>query len=82
MKKKNASLAPNARDQSLGHALHCQIETTETLPVTCLLSVGIKYALTRNLKTQVLSVNAYRYPMEKLQKPHELFEVRARVHDS
>ena len=32
-----------------------------------------KYALTRNLKTQVLSLNAYRYPMEKLQKLHELF---------
>ena len=32
-----------------------------------------KYALTRNLKTQVLNLNAYRYPMVRLQKLHELF---------
>ena len=46
-----------------------------------------KYGLTRNPKTQVLSLNAYRYLMEKLQKLHELFGCiivwqikRARVH--
>ena len=53
------------------------------------LACSSKYALKRNLKTQVLSLNAYRYLMEKLQKLHELFGCiimwqikRARVHVS
>jgi len=33
-----------------------------------------KNAPTRNLKTQILSLYAYRYPMKKLQKLHEPYE--------
>ena len=48
-----------------------------------------KYALKRNLKTQILSHNACRYPLERLQKLHVSFECiimwqikRTRVHVS
>ena len=33
-----------------------------------------KNAPTRNLRTQILSLYAYRYPMKKLQKLHEPYE--------
>ena len=81
-------IAPNAGDQLFRSCAQLSDRTNEN-PSGDLLALmqAYKNAPTGNLKTQILSLYAYRYPMEKLQKLHEPFESitmwqikRARAH--
>ena len=81
-------IAPNAGDQLFRSCAQLSDRTNEN-PSGDLLALmqAYKNAPTGNLKTQILSLYAYRYPMERLQKLHEPFESitmwqikRARAH--
>jgi len=68
-------IAPNARDKLLQLCVqlsHLETESASGDLVT--LMQAYKNAPTGNLKTQILSLYAYHYPMKKLQKLHEPYE--------
>lgn len=82
-------IAPNAGQQLLQSCaqLSDSAETDRASADLVALMQAYKNAPTRNLKTQILSLYAYRYPMEKLQKLQEPYESitiwqirRARAH--
>ena len=81
-------IAPNAGDELLQSCVQLSdLESECTSGNLVALMQAYKNVPTRNLKTQILSLYAYRYPMKKLQKLHEPYESittwqikRARAH--
>ena len=81
-------IAPKAGDELLKPCVQLSdLETECASGDWVALMQAYKNAPTRNLKTQILSLYAYRYPMQKLQKLHEPYESittwqikRARTH--
>ena len=83
-------IAPNAGDKLLQSCAHAQLSDIETEDVSgdlVALMQAYKNAPTKNLKRQILSIYAYRYPVKKLQRLHEPYESltawqikRARAH--
>ena len=81
-------IPPNAGDERLQSCVHLSdLESECASGDLVALMQAYKNAPTRNLKTQILSLYAYRYPMKKLQKLHEPYESittwqikRARAH--
>lgn len=79
-------IAPNAGEKLLQSCV--QLSETECASGDLVaLMQAYKHAPTKNLKTQILSLYAYRYPLNKLQKMHEPYESittwqikRARTH--
>jgi len=65
-------IAPNAGDELLQSCVRLSDLKTESASGDLVaLMQAYTNAPTRNLKTQILSLYAYRYPMKKLQKLHE-----------
>ena len=83
-------IAPNAGDKLLQSCARAQLSDVETDEVSgdlVALMQAYKNAPTKNLKRQILSIYAYRYPVKKLQRLHEPYESltawqikRARTH--
>ena len=81
-------IAPNAGDELLQSCVPLSdLEAECASGDLVALMQASKNAPPRNLKTQILSLYAYRYPMKKLQKLHESYESitiwqirRARTH--
>ncbi|XP_078375768.1 uncharacterized protein LOC144659207 [Oculina patagonica] len=68
-------IAPNAGDKILQSCVQLSDEETEHVSGDLVaLMQAYKNAPTKNLKTQILSIYAYRYSMTKLQKLHEPYE--------
>ena len=68
-------IAPNAGDELLQSCVQLSDLRTECASADLVaLMQAYKNAPTRNLKTQILSLYAYRYPMKKLQQLHEPYE--------
>ena len=81
-------IAPNAGEKLLQSCVQLSdVETKHVSGDLVALMQAYKNAPTKNLKTQILSIYAYRYSMKKLQKLHEPYESittwqikRARAH--
>ena len=81
-------IAPKAGDELLQSCVQSPDQETETVSDELItLMQAHKYAPTRNLKTQILSLYAYQYSAKKLKKLHEPYEritdwqiKRARAH--
>ena len=81
-------IAPNAGEKLLQSCVQLSdVETEHVSGDLVALMQAYKNAPTKNLKTQILSIYAYRYSMKKLQKLHEPYESittwqikRARAH--
>ena len=68
-------IAPNAGEKLLQSCVQStNVETEHVSGDLVALMQAYKNAPTKNLKRQILSIYAYRYPMNKLQKLHEPYE--------